>query len=156
MTWAEVCANPILQNLPFKIELNEWGQIVMSPASNRHGEYQAELGIRLRTQSATGKIISECSVQTSHGVRVADVAWASPEFVQTYGSVTPYEHAPELCVEIVSPSNTKREMDGKCALYFKVGAKEVWLCSEEGEVSFFTSEGQLAASKLFPRFPTRI
>ncbi len=38
MTWADVMANPYLQDLPFKIELNKWGRIEMSPASNEHGE----------------------------------------------------------------------------------------------------------------------
>ncbi len=31
MEWKEVCENKQLQDLPFKIELNKWGQIVMSP-----------------------------------------------------------------------------------------------------------------------------
>ena len=31
MQWHEVCEHPSLQNLPFKIELNERGQILMSP-----------------------------------------------------------------------------------------------------------------------------
>ena len=26
MDWQEVCRDPLLQNLPFKIELNEWGR----------------------------------------------------------------------------------------------------------------------------------
>lgn len=34
MEWASVISNPLLQNLPFKIELNKWGKILMSPASN--------------------------------------------------------------------------------------------------------------------------
>ena len=35
MQWQEVIAHPSLQDLPFKIELNEYGKIEMSPASNR-------------------------------------------------------------------------------------------------------------------------
>jgi hypothetical protein len=31
MKWEEVGENRQLQDLPFKIELNNWGQIVMSP-----------------------------------------------------------------------------------------------------------------------------
>ena len=40
MTWADVMAHPQLQDLPFKIELNRWGRIEMSPASNEHGKVQ--------------------------------------------------------------------------------------------------------------------
>ena len=35
MTWQEVLDDPRLQNLPYKIELDQWGRIVMSPADNR-------------------------------------------------------------------------------------------------------------------------
>ncbi len=57
-----------------------------------------------------GKIIMECSIDTADGVKVADVAWASDEFILENGYQTPYLKAPEICVEIVSPSNTDKEM----------------------------------------------
>jgi len=43
MNWQEVCDEPTLRDLLYKIELNEWGQIVMSPATNRHGILQGLL-----------------------------------------------------------------------------------------------------------------
>jgi len=43
MKWEEVCENPQLQNLPFKIELNKWGQIVMSPVRIKHSFYQGRI-----------------------------------------------------------------------------------------------------------------
>ena len=43
MNWQEICDDPQLRDLPYKIELNEWGKIVMSPASNFHGILQAAL-----------------------------------------------------------------------------------------------------------------
>jgi len=43
MEWAEVLSDPALKNLPFKIELNKFGKLLMSPASNQHGQIQAEL-----------------------------------------------------------------------------------------------------------------
>lgn len=33
MNWQEVCEHPSLQDLPFKIELNQWGQVMMSPTT---------------------------------------------------------------------------------------------------------------------------
>lgn len=36
MRWEEVCKHKQLQDLPFKIELNEWGQIVMNPVKIKH------------------------------------------------------------------------------------------------------------------------
>lgn len=36
MRWQDVIRHPSLQDLLFKIELNEYGKIEISPASNRH------------------------------------------------------------------------------------------------------------------------
>ena len=41
MQWSDVLEDRSLDNLPYKIEINEWGQIVMSPASNRRGYFQS-------------------------------------------------------------------------------------------------------------------
>ena len=44
MNWQEVCADPHLRNLPFKIELNEYGQVVMSPVKVYHSAFQGRIG----------------------------------------------------------------------------------------------------------------
>ena len=142
MQWAEVLQDPSLQDLPYKIELNEWGQIVMTPASNQHGIYQGEVYWILRNSMIGGKVVNECSIETNLGVKVADVAWCSAEFMQKHGIATPFTEAPEICVEIVSPSNSDRQMQEKMVLYFQRGAKECWLVTEEGEVRFFGCEGE--------------
>jgi hypothetical protein len=36
MNWQEACADPSLTDLPYKIELNQWGQTIMSPADYQH------------------------------------------------------------------------------------------------------------------------
>jgi Uma2 family endonuclease len=150
MNWQEVCEDPVLRNLPYKIELNEWGQIVMSPASNRHGVIQSLL-VQVLTQAQTGGLaIAECSIQTAEGVKVADIAWASDSFMQRYGLATPYPKSPEICIEIVSPSNSARELVNKRGLYFAKGAQEVWLCDEQGGLTFYDCVGQIEASHLFP------
>jgi len=150
MNWQEVCNDPSLRDLPYKIELNEWGQIVMSPASNFHGILQAALIRAMARAREDGTIIAECSVKTSKGVKVADVAWASPSFGREQGKATLYHKAPEICVEIISPSNSIKEMEEKCDLYFAKGAQEFWLCDEQGLLSFYDCTGQMPSSRLFP------
>ena len=44
-----------------------------------------------------------------------------------YGDVTPYPKAPEICVEVTSPSNSKEEIEHKTELYLAKGALEVWV-----------------------------
>ncbi|WP_446009680.1 Uma2 family endonuclease [Candidatus Electrothrix sp.] len=148
MNWASVIANPYLQNLPFKIELNKWGKILMSPASNHHGILQSEAVVYLRSKLPAGRVIAECSIKTDDGVKVADVAWASDAFMRRNGETTPYEEAPEICIEIVSPSNSREEMDEKIKLYLAKGAVEVWICADDGNVSHFSRDGQMTHSTL--------
>jgi Uma2 family endonuclease len=120
----------------------------MSPASNRHGRVQAELAGQLREQLRQGCVISECSIFTAIGIRVADIAWASSDFMAAYGEVTPYMHAPELCIEIASPSNPPGELEEKTGAYLAAGAKEVWLVSEAGSIRCFGPAGEKARSDL--------
>jgi Uma2 family endonuclease len=156
MDWAEICQNPYLRNLPFKIQSDKWGNIVMSPASNEHGIYQANIVRLIGQLNSAGIVISECSVQTTEGIKVADVAFATPDFLKRNKGDNPYREAPEVCVEIISPSNTLQEMDEKKALYFAQGAREVWLCASDGNVRFYRSSGGIEASEIVKGFPNRI
>ena len=156
MNWLEVCEHPDLQNLPFKIELDETGKIIMSPTKVYHSIYQGELVRLLCASSHAGKAIVECAITTRKGTKVADVAWASPERVKTIWSEIECSVAPELCIEVLSSTNTMQEMRAKRQLYFEQGAQEVWLCDPEGRLTFFSPAGELARSALFPDFPMRI
>ena len=132
LTWADVMANPFLKDLPFKIELNKWGRIEMSPASNEHGRIQVDIASELKLRQGC-KVLVECSIATSDGVRVADVAWVSDARLSEFGLATPYPRAPEVCVEVMSPSNTWGEMYAKAGLYLEAGAEEVWIEALDGE-----------------------
>lgn len=152
MTWDEICADPNLRDLPFKIETNQRGQILMSPARSRHGEYQSRIVILLHELLPQGRSVIECPVQTTAGVRVPDVAWTSS------GRRQPiiYTLAPEICVEVLSPYNDQAEMDEKRALYFEAGAVEFWICAEDGRMTFYGVAGVLPSSEFCPGFPARV
>ncbi len=154
MQWSEVINNPVLQNLPFKIELNKFGNILMSPASNQHGRLQVQVSINLSNKLPKGEVIAECSIQTAEGVKVADVVWASNEFINTFSYETPYPKAPEICVEIVSPSNSKIEIENKINLYLAKGAPEVWIIYENGRIDTFTHTGAIKKSGIAPEAQT--
>ena len=144
--WTEVIGDPSLRDLPYKIELNQEGKIEMSPANNWHALAQGHLAWALKNALPEGAVLTECSILTGIGVRVPDVALASKAFLEVQRHSTPFMQAPEICVEIVSPSNTKREIDEKVRAYLAAGAKEVRVASEAGELRFFGAEGALEAS----------
>lgn len=156
MDWSEIVDNPYLADLPFKIEQDQYGNIVMSPASNLHGYYQSEIVVRLRRHITGGRVIVESSVQTRLGVKVPDVVWHSDEFGVRQGNATPFGEAPEICVEVLSPSNSRAELEQKTALYFEAGAKEVWVCDQSDAVRFYSPLGQVVRSELAPDFPDKI
>jgi len=156
MTWQEVCEDRNLRNLPYKVELDGWGRIVMSPHRKEHGAYQGGIGVLLGRHLPGGKVLSECAIDTSEGVKVADVAWASHP---RWGSMTEAPScsiAPEICIEVASFSNTGVELEEKRRLYLEAGAEEVWLCDEEGRIGFFDASGPLTRSRRCPKFPTRV
>lgn len=152
MQWHQVLTNPALKNLPFKIQLYRLGQLLMLRAPNAHGAIRADLAALLKNKFiGSGLIHSECSIQTQDSVLVAHVAWATDAFVPEHGDATPFPMAPELCIETLSPSNSKAAIAHKVRLYFAQGASEVWVVARKRGVAVY-SDGKLAErSKLVGR-----
>src|SRR6185436_11022345 len=114
------------------------GQVIMNPpADPAHGGKQADLTVLLSRFAPTGKVIVECPISTSEGVKVPDLVWVSKERFASIGGKSAFTAAPEICVEVLSPSNTRNEIEEKRRLYFEAGAAEVWLCEREGRLRFF-------------------
>ncbi|QTA81883.1 Putative restriction endonuclease, DUF820 [Desulfonema limicola] len=156
MKWQQLCNNPNLKDLPFKIELNEQGQIIMSPSRLLHGAYQSEIVKQMAVLLQEGRIITECAIQTPKGTKVADVAWFSSAQWEQVKHEYDSPVSPEICIEILSPGNSKYEMQMKKRLYFAGGAKEVWICDETGSLNFYGKKGRLGKSRLIPGFPEQI
>ncbi len=147
LRWAELCADHRWNDIAAKIELNGLGVIEMSPASNRHGILQSAISHALSQQLPAGTAMVECSVLTTDGVRVPDVAWACAAFMAQHGDVTPFPRAPDICVEVRSPSNTDAEMAHKVQLFLQAGAAEVWIVAEDGDWQVFNHSGRQAATR---------
>lgn len=157
--WAELLADPELAKIEGRIETDRHGQIIMSPPpAPSHGSFQLEIGHLLRQLMPNGRTLTECPISTADGVKAADVAWASPDRMRELGDRVCFPNAPEICVEVLSPSNTQAEIQEKTALYFDAGAQEVWLCSEFGAMSFLApgANRHLSGSQICPQFPKQI
>ena len=156
MDWEQVCADPNLQDLPYKVELNEWGQIVMTPTSIRHVVFQDRITDLLKSFLEGGETLQEFPVKTSENVKVPDVIWISKELFDQVKDKVSSPIAPELCVEVMSPSNTKEQMLHKGKLYFEAGAKEFWICGDDGNIEFYDIDGEMDQSVIAPEFPKKI
>jgi Uma2 family endonuclease len=156
MKWEEVCENKQLQDLPFKIELNKWGQIIMSPVKIKHSFHQGRLQRLLESLLSNGEVMPECAIDTTDGVKVADVVWCSAERFDKIQDEVSASIAPEICIEVKSIGNTLSEIEFKKKLYFEAQALEVWLCNEIGKIRFYNEQGELEQSLLVPDFPKQI
>ncbi len=156
MTWDEVCTNRYLKDLPFRIETNRWGQIVMSPPHNDHSFAQSSIYDFLKKKMRGGEVLQETVIDTEDGNKVADAAWMSDAFLKANKGRSSFRSAPEICVEVKSPSNTMGELLEKKDLYLKAGAREVWIREGSGTMRFFNLYGPLEKSELCPTFPKTV
>ena len=146
MQWQEVCENQTLKNLPFKIELNSQGKVLMAPVKVNHSILQGKIIGHLYQNLTGGEALAGCAIKTKHGTKIADVAWATYEC----------SIAPEICIEVLSFSNTKSEINEKKEIYFDEGAIEFWVCDSFGNISFFVQEGKIERSNIAKTFPISI
>lgn len=156
LTWEEVCSDPNLQDLPYKIETNDRGQIVMSPTYAWHGKYAFRIAQRLEELLPEGESSVETAIQTTKGTKVADAIWCTAERWDRIKDAYDVPVAPQICVEVRSPTNTDTEIDEKRQLYLDAGAEEVWICAKDGSLTFYDSGGAIESSHRAPSFPRRI
>jgi Uma2 family endonuclease len=104
----------------------------------------------------------------SNLVRIPDVAyfaWRHFPRRQLPNEGAP-EIAPDLAVEVLSKSNTPREMERKLGEYFAAGVRLVWFVDPKTQsVTVYTSptqssviesDGSLSGDKVLPRFTLRV
>jgi Uma2 family endonuclease len=157
--WDQLLADPELAKVEGRIETDRHGHIIMSPPpAPQHGTRQARIAGLLLQLMPHGTVLTECPVSTADGVKAADVAWASAQCMSDLGNRNCFPQSPEICVEVISPSNTEAEVQEKVALYFDAGAREVWLCEPSGAMRFLRKAGTrpLKSSQLCPGFPRQI
>jgi Uma2 family endonuclease len=156
--WHRVLNDPQLRELPYKVETNEHGQIVLSPHKPQHGLRQSRITDLLRDHlQDDGARAVEFAVETRKGVKVPDVVWISAERlarVPEDAEASPV--VPDLVVEVLSEGNTESEIAEKRRLYLDEGAREVWTCAPDGTLSFYDADGARDGSALVPSFPSTV
>jgi Uma2 family endonuclease len=109
----------------------------MSPAGGEHGALAARL------TTALGQYVEEHDLGEDFGAETGfklasnpdtvlgpDVAFISNERIPLTGIPVAYwPGAPDLAVEVVSPGNSRREIEEKITEYLAAGVKLVWIIS---------------------------
>jgi Uma2 family endonuclease len=157
--WQELLADPELARLPHRVETDRLGRIILNDLPTvGHSRRATDIMLLLAKLLPAGQTLLICPLSTADGVKAIDVAWISPEYANELESKDPpvLERAPEICVEVLSPSNSDDEITEKRALYFEAGAAEVWICGLDGKIAFYAPGRFLAVSKLCPQFPDHV
>ena len=125
-------------------ELVEGRIVPMSPTGLRHGDYESNFDVALKTfvkSRRLGKVlVGEVGLYTHRNpdtVRAADVAFISNERLARQSKAGDYlEVAPELIVEILSPDDRWSDVTQKLREYFAVDVRLVWVADPEARVIY--------------------
>lgn len=128
--WLALCADPTFEDVAGKVEMTEWGEILMTPVGKAHGLAAMRIADALR-KAIGGHTMAEVGVSTTIGVRAPDVAWCSDAYLAAHPEDMPLSSAPELCIEVVSASNALPKLREKAQAYVAAGALEAWLVFPE-------------------------
>jgi len=117
--------------------------------ANRRGELIGALTAILARSLPEGEVLVDVSIETSDGVRKADVAWISKRRRSTLCREPAYSGAPEICVHLPGPHRAESEVHNTMGKLFKVGAVENWFVDPLGNIKVLRShandQGQLIA-----------
>jgi Uma2 family endonuclease len=110
-------------------EIVEGELISVAPAMLPHNLVRDNFVIALKpfvNARKLGTVVAEQPFHLFAGtIRVPDVAFVRAE--REVASERPIEGAPDLAIEVVSPSNTPREIDRRISDYFAGGCRRVWV-----------------------------
>lgn len=137
-----------------------------------HARIEAKLSAKLTNfveESNLGVVYSECHFELAEKLtRVPDVAFVSferfPESGESKGSK--WQIAPDLAIEIISPTDDYKDVFEKLDEYFVAGVKQVWLVEPERKVltvyysqtrtTILTENDELICEAVLPGFWLRL
>jgi Uma2 family endonuclease len=139
MIWTEAG----LESLPEDGYLHEVvsGELVMSPKNNfQHGNIASRLFLALGNhaqQHRLGVVLDSSTGFWMHNrnCRAPDIAFISKARLTGWTPSTQrfFQGAPDLAVEILSPSNTRAEIDNRLKDFFASGTQIAWIISPDDE-----------------------
>ena len=119
------------------------GELVMSPKNDfYHGDICSELLTAMRTFVRGKRLGAVLDSSTgfwmkNRNCRAPDISFVSRARLAALGfkrsTRSFFPGAPDLAVEILSPSNTRAEIDKRLKDFFESGARLVWIIDPDGE-----------------------
>ena len=158
--WERLVNDPTMSESVDTIESDRDGHLIMSPPPRPfHRIREDRINQLLKRLLQQGDSLTEGTVSTPQGVKVPDVVWYRAErsaALEAEGDDVLPNVVPDLCVEVLSPSNTDEEIGEKVAACFAAGVREVWICQRDGKMGFRGLDGPLDQSVICPEFPDNV
>ncbi len=136
MTTSKLVTAEELLHMPddgWRYELREGRLVKMAPAGRVHGKYAARVGAGMLTYVEAHRLGEVSAAETGFmlatgpdTVRAPDAAFVSRERIEEAEETPGYwPFAPDLAVEVISPSDTYTEVESKVFQWLDAGAKAV-------------------------------
>jgi len=140
------------------------------PAGHEHDILVINIGAMLKPFARGRGFVSGSSAgfrMASGNVRAPDVSYMSKERLPNGLPAKSFENrAPDLAIEIISPSEEPDEMAQKVAEYFGAGARQVWhlfpgikqviVYTSPFDTALYKPEDEIEAGDLLPGFSCRV
>jgi Uma2 family endonuclease len=158
-------ANPLLDGLPNRVEVQSDGSLFMSPTPTVWHDLRAQFVRDLMKELAPeGVSVCPASIKVTDSVsgrlasKAADAGWSRHPAYRTKQPTSVVDLPPwEIVVEVLSPNFRKRQVEAKREEYITAGVKEVWIVELDGTVLFFIAgPGRQNQSVLIPKFPNKV
>ncbi len=155
-------------NLP-QCELIGGEIVMMSPAGFNHGRFASRIVGALEnhvTPRGLGVVTTaEAGFQIAHDpdtVRVPDVAFVRADRIPSGGVKGFFQGAPDLAVEVISPTDRASEVAAKVQTWLQAGSSMVWVVDPENrtltvhrgrhEIAVLTASDAIPGGDLLPGF----
>lgn len=139
-----------MPNDGFRYELVDGELKRMPPAGQEHGEQAMTFGVALGSFILMHKLGKVYAAETGyrideHNVRAPDFSFISNERLQRIGTSPKFVRgAPDLAVEVVSPSDKKSDVREKVGWWLKVGTRLVFVVeSKTKTVTAYYEDGRV-------------
>ena len=140
-----------VEALEGEYELDRGMLVPMNPPKPLHGLLVVRFAARLHAyaeSSGLGVVYADSGYwleQDPDTLRGPDVSFVGRERAAGHDPRNYYTHAPDLAVEILSPSNTPGQVQRKVGQYLDTGAQLVWVVyGERGKIAAHRPDGDIA------------
>jgi Uma2 family endonuclease len=155
MTLEEFAQLPEVEGCRYELRHGEC--VTLAPPQYKHSLVQQKMMLLLQSAAGdAGSAFVELGFRPlpEHEFRYADVAWASKQRAEAQDPNSYFRGAPDLVVEVLSPSNTVAEVIEKEKLCLENGAREFWVVDiDHHQVRVSTPDGHTVTYKAGQEIP---